>query len=259
MADPELGSLTISNVGYLLLFGTGAAAGFVDSIAGGGGVITLPVLLNLGLPPAEALGTNKLQAIFGSASATWHYRQAGLIAVGSSWPGIVATLAGAVAGTLSVRSLDPALLRQMIPWLLLAIAFYVLVQPNLGKTTATPRCHRLVFHCVVGLGLGFYDGFLGPGTGTFWAMAYVLLLGYDLRKATAHTKLMNLSSNVASLAVFLVGGQLHYGAGLCLGAGQLVGARLGSGVVIREGARWIRPLFIAVAVVITLRLLWVNR
>jgi len=212
--------------------------------------------LNVGLGPAEALGTNKLQATFGSASATWHYGQAGLISMRASWPGVIATLIGATAGSLGVRSLAPALLRWLIPWLLIAIALYVLLQPNLGKRARKPRCGLLPFHLLVGLALGFYDGFFGPGTGTFWAMAYVILLGYDLRKATAHTKLMNLSSNVASLLIFLFAGQMHFGAGLCLGAGQLVGARLGSHLVIRDGARWIRPLLVTMALAITVRLLW---
>ena len=115
-----------------------------------------------------------------------------------------------------------------------------------------------VFHFVFGLLLGFYDGLLGPGTGSFWAMAYMLCLGLELTRATAHTKLMNFASNVASLVAFVCGGQILFGAGLCMGLGQVLGARLGSKMVIQKGAKWIRPIFLGVVLAITLRLLWQN-
>lgn len=244
---------------YPLLTLTGLAAGFVDSIAGGGGIITIPVLLSTGLSPQEALGTNKLQAAFGSGSATWHYSRAGLVDWRSCVAGIVFTALGAAVGTwLVARRVDPEFLRQAIPWLLVGVAAYMLLQPRVGEQEIRPRLTPGVFHLVFGLLIGFYDGFFGPGTGTFWAMAYLLGLGCNLTRATAQTKVMNFTSNVVSLAVFLAAGHLHYGAGLCMGAGQLVGARLGSRVVIRQGARFIRPLFIAVALAVTARLLWQN-
>jgi hypothetical protein len=243
---------------YPLLFLTGLAAGFVDSIAGGGGLITIPVLLNVGLAPQLALGTNKLQAVFGSGSAAWHYGRAGLIEFKDCWTGVVCTLVGATVGTRLVSRLSPEFLKQTIPWLLVAIALYFILQPKLGDTERRPRLNAHGFHVLCGLGIGFYDGFFGPGTGTFWAMAYLLGLGFNLTRATAHTKLMNFASNAASLAVFLYGGHCHFGAGLCMGLGQLVGASLGSQTVIRRGARFIRPIFIAVVLAVTARLLWRN-
>jgi uncharacterized membrane protein YfcA len=243
---------------YPLLLLTGLVAGFVDSIAGGGGLITLPVLLNIGMPPQLALGTNKLQATFGSGSATWHYGRAGLIHFKDCRIGILCTLIGALIGTVLVRRLPSDLLRQMIPWLLVAIALYVIFQPKLGEKDLRPRLEAGIFHLIFGLGIGFYDGFFGPGTGTFWAVAYMLVLGFNMTKATAHTKVMNLTSNLVSLAVFLPGGHVHFGAGLCMGAGQLIGARLGSKVVIRRGTKFIRPVFITVVLAVTARLLWQN-
>ncbi|HYV31890.1 MAG TPA: TSUP family transporter [Candidatus Binatia bacterium] len=243
---------------YPLLLLTGLAGGFVDSIAGGGGLITIPVLLNLGMAPQVALGTNKLQATFGSASATWHYRRAGLIDFHSCRLGIGFTLLGAVMGALLVSHLPAELLRQAIPWLLIAIALYFLFQPRLGIAEARPRLNADLFHGIFGLGIGFYDGFFGPGTGTFWAMAYMVGLGLNLTRATAHTKLMNFASNVASLVAFVCGGQILFGAGLCMGLGQVLGARLGSKMVIQKGAKWIRPIFVSVVLAITLRLLWQN-
>lgn len=240
------------------LFLTGFSAGFVDSIAGGGGIITIPVLLNLGLPPQVALGTNKLQATFGSGSAAWHYGQAGLIDWSECRLGIVCTFLGAAGGSLCVQQLDPALLRILIPCLLVAIALYSLLQPKLGATDRDPRLPRAGFYWLAGLALGFYDGFFGPGTGSFWVVALVTGLGFNLLRATAHTKVMNFISNLASLLVFIRSGELNWSAGLVMGAGQLIGARLGSRVVIRRGVRFIRPIFIAAALAITGRLLWLN-
>jgi len=243
---------------YPALFGTGLAAGFVDSIAGGGGLLTLPVLLSLGLPPQQALGTNKLQASFGSGSAMWHYGQAGLVDYRACKAGILFTCVGALMGTTLVQRLDPEFLKQFIPWLLVLLALYVLLRPKLGAENCRPRMSPKVFHFAFGLLIGFYDGFLGPGTGSFWAMAYMLGLGLDLTRATAHTKVMNFTSNLASLILFLVGNQVLFGAGLTMGLGQVLGARLGSRMAIKKGAPLIRPIFIAVVMAITFKLLYEN-
>lgn len=239
-----------------LLFATGLVAGFVDAIAGGGGMITVPVLMNCGLPPQLALGTNKLQACFGSGSATWHYARAGLVNWAECRRGVILTFLGAALGTLAVQQLDPAFLKRFIPALLLAVALYFYFRPALGNTEASPRLRRDAFDVLFGLGLGFYDGFFGPGVGTFWAMAFVLALGFNLTKATAQTKAMNFASNAASLLFFLAAGQVHFGAGLTMGAGQLLGARLGAGTVIRRGTWFIRPVFLTVVVALTLKLIW---
>lgn len=238
-----------------LLFIVGGVAGWIDSIAGGGGLITVPVLLGLGLSPAEALGTNKLQAVFGSGSATWHYGRTGLINFRESVTGVIFTAVGAALGALTVQRLHPHFLRVVIPFLLIAIALYFLVRPTLGEADVHPRMKSASFHFIFGLALGFYDGFFGPGTGSFWAMAYVLLLGFNLTKATAHTKLMNFISNAASLAMFIIGGKTQVVTGLVMGAGQLLGAQMGARMVVRRGAKFIRPIFILVAIAISVRLL----
>ena len=241
-----------------LLFIVGMAAGWVDSIAGGGGLITVPVLLGIGLPPAQALGTNKLQAVFGSGSAAWHYKRAGLIHWRGAAAGVIFTALGAAAGALAVQQIRPDFLRAVIPFLLIAIAVFFLFRPQLGDADGRPRFALGAFHFIFGLVLGFYDGFFGPGTGTFWAMAYVLLLGFNLTKATAHTKLMNFTSNAASLVVFALGGHAYLLAGLTMGMGEIVGARIGAKMVIHRGAQFIRPIFITVAIAMSARLLWQN-
>jgi len=237
------------------LLATGFAAGFVDSIAGGGGLITVPVLLNLGLPPAQALGTNKLQASFGSGSAAWHYTAAGTVTFRECARGFVFSLIGAAIGTITVQHLNPELLKRAIPVLLLLVAIYVIAKPQLGANDVKPRMQKGPFELLFGLGTGFYDGFFGPGTGTFWAMACMLLLGYNMTRATGYTKLMNFASNISSLCFFLIGGSVLFLPGLVMGVGQLLGAWLGARMVITRGTKFIRPVFLTVVLALTLRLL----
>jgi len=241
---------------YPVLFVTGLAAGFVDSIAGGGGLITVPVLLSAGLTPQDALGTNKLQATFGSGSAAFHFTHAGLVRLNDCIHGIIFTAIGAGAGTFLVQLVRPTLLKLVIPWLLIGLAIYLLVKPTLGSARREARMASNPFHLTFGLLIGFYDGFFGPGTGTFWAMAYVMFLGYDLTQATAHTKIMNFTSNIISLIVFLAVGHVLLIPGIVMGVGQILGARLGSRTVIKQGASFIRPIFLTVVVAIASKLLW---
>ena len=240
----------------LVLFATGLVAGFVDSIAGGGGLITIPVLLSFGLEPATALGTNKLQASFGSGSAAAHYAAAKAVSLAECARGFIYTLIGAGFGALAVQHIDRDFLRRAIPLLLIAVGVYVLLKPDLGTQERAPRMKRAWFDLIFGLGLGFYDGLFGPGTGTFWAMACVLVLGFNLTRATAYTKVMNFASNISSLAFFLAGSKVLFVMGVTMGFGQLVGARIGSRMVIARGTKFIRPIFLAVVFALTLKLLY---
>jgi len=243
---------------YPLLLLTGLVAGFVDSIAGGGGLISLPVLLSFGLGPQLALGTNKLQGTFGSGSAAWHYLEAKTVALNDCGLGFVFSFSGAVLGTLVVQKVDPSFLRRAIPIFLIAVAVYMLLKPRVGTEDLHPRMRRKQFDVIVGLLLGFYDGFFGPGVGTFWAMAYVLGLGFNLTRATGYTKVMNFASNLSSLALFLACGNIHFGAGLTMGIGQVLGARLGARMVVTRGTKFIKPIFLTVVLAITAKLLYDN-
>lgn len=243
---------------YPLLFLTGAIAGMVDSMAGGGGIITLPVLLNLGLPAPLALGTNKLQASFGSVSAAWHYARQGVVNVRECRSGIVMTLIGAGLGAATVQMLNADLLGRLIPWLLAAILLYTMLRPAVGQQDHPPRLRWSWFFTAFGLGLGFYDGFFGPGTGTFWTMAFVVVQGHNFVKATGHTKVMNATSNLAALALFLVHGSAVIAAGLTMGAGQMLGAKVGSGLVVKKGARFVRPVFLTMVSLTLARLLYLS-
>ena len=239
-----------------LLFATGFGAGLVDSMAGGGGLLTVPVLLGVGLPPQLALGTNKLQATFGSFTAARNFVRRGAVRRQEAKLGVLFTLLGAAAGTGTVQWVRPHLLERLIPFLLLSILVYTVFTPRLGRIDAHPRLPRTAFYGLFGFGLGFYDGFFGPGTGSFWAFAFVWGLGFNLAKATAYTKVMNFTSNIVSLILFALGGQVLIGIGLCMGVGQILGARLGSSLVIRRGPGFVRPIFIAVVFATTLKLFY---
>jgi uncharacterized membrane protein YfcA len=245
-----------SNWLYLIFFATGLAAGWVDSIAGGGGLITIPVLLASGMPPAMVLGTNKFQASFGSFTASLYYTRKGIVNLSEARSGIVWTFAGAVAGTWTVQRIDPRALGWIIPFLLLAIALYMLFNPAAGVRPGTSRLPRGVFFAVFGLGLGFYDGFFGPGTGSFWAIALVSLLGLELTSATGYTKVMNFTSNIVSFAVFLIGGHVQFGAAIAMAAGQVVGAHIGAGMAVKRGASLIRPIFLTIVILTTIKLIY---
>lgn len=241
---------------FSLLFATGLVAGFVDTLAGGGGLLTLPVLLNLCPDPKFALGTNKLQASFGSTSATVHFARAGALSARDCFRACLLAFLGALAGTLIVQYVDSARLKQMVPVLLLAVAIFVWLRPQLGAEDIHPRLSRVKFDFIFAFGIGLYDGFLGPATGTFLALAFMLGLGYNLARATAHAKALNCASNLASLLAFLLAQKVWFAAGLTMGAGQWLGARLGSRMVITRGTKFIRPVFLTMVLLVTLKLLW---
>ncbi|MDP2359365.1 MAG: TSUP family transporter [bacterium] len=240
----------------LLLWLAALLAGFVDSIAGGGGLITLPALLAAGLPPHFALGTNKLQSSFGSFSAAIHYRHGGLVRFRNLLPGVAFTFIGAVLGTTAVQALDPGFLRWLIPLLLVLILGWTFLRPNLGEAEGRPRLRPLPFFMASGLGIGFYDGFFGPGTGTFWTALLVGVLGMNLKSATATTKVVNFTSNVTALGAFALGGHVLLVPGLVMGTGQFLGARLGSRLVMRRHVGLVRTVFRLVVTATLLKLVW---
>lgn len=240
----------------LLLFGAGLSAGFIDAIAGGGGLIAVPALLWAGLPPQMALGTNKFQSSCGTLIAVRRYAQAGLVNWREMRAAVAITFAAAMFGTLSVTLVSNDVLKKIVPWMLLAVAAYTLLSPRLGHHARSARLTPLPFACLVGAVLGFYDGFFGPGTGSFWTIACITLLGLELTRATAYTKVVNLASNLASLLVFVLAARVRYDVGAVMIAGQLIGARLGSGLVIRHGAPFIRVVFLGVVFVMVVKLLW---
>lgn len=237
-----------------LLFVAALSAGFIDAIAGGGGLITVPALLWAGLDPQAALATNKAQSVFGTAAAVVHYARSGLVKARELRLAVPVTFFAAAAGTWLVTRTGNELLAKIVPWLLLGVACYFLLCPRPGK--ARYHWNATAFALVAGAALGFYDGFFGPGTGAFWTLACVTLRGMILTNAVACTKVVNLTSNLASLLVFIFSGSIRYDVALVMIAGQLIGGRLGAGMAVRHGAPLIRVIFIAVVLAMTVKLLW---
>ena len=229
---------------YLVFFGAAFLAGFIDAIAGGGGLIALPVIMAMGIPPHVALATNKLQGTFGSFTAAINFAKKGMINFKDIFIGIVFTFIGACIGTVLILFLSTKFLQLIIPFFLVAIFIYTLFMPKIGDEDKQARINTRFFYIIFGLLLGFYDGFFGPVAGSFWTFAMVLLIGLNMKKAVAHTKVLNFTSNIVSLGVFIVGGQVLWVVGLLMGFGQIIGAYFGSNMVIKKDVKFIRTIFL---------------
>ncbi|MET1080137.1 MAG: TSUP family transporter [Pseudomonas sp.] len=232
------------------------AAGFIDAVAGGGGLLTIPALLTAGLPPHLVLGTNKLSATFGACVASYTFYRRGLFDPRQWRNGLIATAVGALLGAVLAQWLPAEWLNQMLPGVVFACGLYLLF----GKTPTVPPPADAVIprrrQWPQGLGLGLYDGVAGPGTGAFWTVSSLLLYPLDLLRASAVARSMNCVSNVVALAVFIASGQVAWLLGICMGLALMGGAFLGARTAIQGGSRFIRPVFILVVFALTARLAW---
>ncbi len=230
----------------VLLFLVAALAGFLDTLAGGGGLLTIPALMLAGAPPLMALGTNKLQGCVGTATSSVlllarrkvHWRDV-------RWMALSAFL-GSVVGTVIIQFVDTALLGFMIPCVLVFIAGYFIAAPYIKSDANRPRLSSRTYQTTVIPAIGCYDGMFGPATGSFFAFAGVSLRGLELIKATAIAKPLNLATNLASLMVFLLAGQVFWPAGMAMMAGQIVGATCGSNYLFKINPARLRLLIVAV-------------
>ncbi|MGO4570620.1 TSUP family transporter [Microvirga sp. 2TAF3] len=230
-------------------------AGFVDSIAGGGGLLTVPALLLAGLDPAQAIATNKVQGTFAAASATYTFGRKGLIDWRSAWRFALVAFASGVTGALCVRFLPKFVLDVLIPVLLIAIALFFALSPKVKNEDVHARMTALTFGLTAPVAVGFYDGIFGPGAGSFYMLAFVTLLGYGIVRASAHTKLLNLSSNLGSLALYAATGAVVWPVGLVMAGASLIGAQIGARLAMRHGTTIIRPLLVVVSSLMALKLL----
>nr|WP_277611160.1 TSUP family transporter [Microbulbifer celer] len=239
----------------VILTAVAFAAGFISSIAGAGGMITLPALLWAGIPPLDALGTNKFQSVFGTLSSTLNFFRKGHLDFRPLWPGLLAAAIGSAVGTWSVTRLGGEQLRTLLPILLIAIALYFAFSPSISDLDRKPRMGNGSFNVFIGGGIGLYGGFFGPGMGSFYALAFAALLGYNMRRATAHTKPLVLATNTTSMLLFMAGGHLLWGLAICMSVAQFVGARLGSNLVIARGVGLVRPVIIVATLLVAVKLL----
>lgn len=247
--------MTVTYELLILLFIVAFLAGSFDAIAGGGGLITLPALLLAGLPPVDAIATNKLQTTFGSTSASIAFARRGLMTWRTALPYAALAFAGSIGGALSVKYVPRSVLEAAVPIMLIVIAVYFALKRGLSDGDAQAKMSLLWFAPVPAF-IGFYDGIFGPGAGSFYMVGFVSLLGFGVIKATAHTKLANAGSNWGSLLVFIVIGSIWWSVGLVMGVGSFLGAQVGSRLAMRLGARLIRPLLVTICCILAIRLLW---
>lgn len=238
------------------LFFLAVLAGFIDALAGGGGLLTVPALLAAGMSPAQALATNKLQACGGSVSSSLYFIRRKVVSLNDQKLNIFMTFVGAISGAILVQFLQSDILRQILPLLIIGIGLYFLLMPTLGEEDRHRRLHGLPFALVGGGCVGFYDGFFGPGAGSFYTLAFLMLCGFNLAKSTAHAKVLNATSNIGGLLLFMIGGKVIWGTGCIMLLGQVIGARIGARMVLTKGQALIRPLIVVISAIMSVKLLY---
>lgn len=248
------------NISTLLILGAVAlVAGFVDSIAGGGGMITIPALYLAGIPPHEALGTNKFQAVFGSFSAALYFLRKGHLDLKKCALFVGFAFIFSLGGTLAVQVASADFLRKAIPFLLIFFALYFLFSPRLSnknsEESSKARIGKIALAFIIGT-IGFYDGFFGPGTGSFLMIALISLGGFGIKDALAQAKLYNFATNLASVLVFLAFGHIIFAVGVSMAVGQFIGANLGAKTALKYGIKVIKPLVVLISFAMCIKLIF---
>lgn len=236
------------------------AAGFIDSIAGGGGIISLPAYISIGVPPHFALGTNKLSSACGTSFATLRFFRNGSLDPRVAIASAIGALAGSPLGARLALYVDEGVIRILLVVLLPVIAVFVLVKKRtFGDEDRSDRHSSLWVTGVsgaIGLVIGAYDGFFGPGTGSFVILAFAGIVGLSLVKASGNAKVLNLSSNIGALVTFLLNGKVLVPLGLTAAVFNVAGNWVGSGLAIKNGAKVIRPIFVVVVALLLGKILW---
>ena len=230
-------------------------AGLVDSVAGGGGLVSLPAYLFAGVPPHTAVATNKCSSSMGTLVSTLRYLKSGYLDRSVAVATVLCALVGSVLGSNLMLVASDTLLRYLLIPLIPVVAFYVLRRRGEGNPEPLPLKRRRWIMAAISLVLGVYDGFYGPGTGTFLLLLYTGLAKLDLKTASGNVKLVNLSSNLAAVAVFLWNGQIAIPLGLVAGLFGIAGNYLGTGLVLKRGGKIIRPMLLVVLSLLFLKLL----
>ncbi|ROS05433.1 hypothetical protein EDC56_0963 [Sinobacterium caligoides] len=230
-------------------------AGFIDAIAGGGGLLTLPALLFAGVSPVQAIATTKFSACFGGFAATRFFIKRDLVSVKQQTWGIIAATLGATLGALALQLFDAKLLMIVLPYGLILIAVYLLFSKSFDQVKAKATLSEKSFNGLLVSGVGFYDGFFGPGAGTFFTLSYCKLRAMDLLRATAHAKLLNFTTNTVALLVFIVTGMVVWKIALVMALGQIVGSHLGAAFAVKKGVTFVRYMTVAVCIAMSVSLL----
>ena len=237
---------------YIILFLVAFIASAIDSIAGGGGLLVVPTMLVLGLNPLTALGTNKLQSCFGTATSSFNYYKNNLLKEKNIKFLVLLSFFGSAAGTLLVSQLSNEILNNIIPIFLISAALFLISNKNTNKKASNLLSVLFIPFILL---IGFYDGFFGPGTGTFFVLTFLIIRQRSLMEATAATKLLNFSSNFASFLVFSLNGYVIWQLGLIMAIAQILGANLGSKLAIKKGDKFVRPVIVFISIVLSIRIL----
>ncbi len=232
-------------------------AGFVDSIAGGGGLISTPSLLLAGLPPHIALGTNKVAASLGTLTSSHEFFKSNKLNKELLKMLVPFAFAGAVIGVTTLQFISPRLLEMLIPFMIFGVAIYTVISKRVGMEDSYEGLHsgNKVKGKLLTSVLGFYDGFFGPGTGTFFMFGLVKIFKFDFTVATANTKVLNFTTGFAALLTFLYNGQINWRYGLFSSIFMVAGSKIGSRMAIKNGAKFIKPIFVAMSVVMTVKMI----
>ena len=230
----------------IFLLCMGFLAGFIDAIAGGGGLISLPALAYTGMPIVMVLGTNKLQTSVGTSVAVYKYYKSGLLNFSTVYRGLIFGFIGAISGSILVNHVSNQFMQYIVPFLMLTVFVFNLFNKSLGIKPRKKRMSEALFFSLFGFVLGFYDAFFGPGTGNFWIMSIVFFLGYTFLQASGYAKVLNLKSNLFSTAVFLYYGHVNFIFAGVMAFGQVFGGYLGAKMVILKGSKLVRPLFMLI-------------
>jgi uncharacterized membrane protein YfcA len=235
-------------------------AGLIDAIVGGGGLVLLPALFSTfpNTLPATLLGTNKFAAVWGTSFAAARFARRVSLRWALLIPAAAAALVGSFSGAWSVTLIDPGFLRRALPVILLIVFVYTLANKHLGKSHA-PRLFgrtEVIMACVIGLAVGWYDGFFGPGTGSFFIFLFVRVLGFDFLHASASAKVMNVATNIAALALFSAKGYIWWKVGLVLAVANIAGSVAGTALALRHGAGFVRWVFMGVVGALIVKTGW---
>lgn len=235
----------------------GFAAGWIDAVVGGGGLLQLPVMLMIpGITPVQALATNKMGSIFGTTTSAVTYYRRVHPDLRTAVPMAAVALAGSFGGAVLAAHLPAAVFKPIIVAALIAVALFTALRPNVGELTRLRHSGRrhYVLAAAIGAVIGFYDGLIGPGTGSFLVIALVSLMGYAFLEASAKAKIVNLATNAGALAFFLPHGSLLWGVGLVLGGANMAGGYLGARTAVSQGNTFIRTVFLVVVAALIIKL-----
>jgi uncharacterized membrane protein YfcA len=240
------------------LLGSGFIAAFIDSVVGGGGLISLPALMLTGLPPTIVLGTNKLAGTMSSLTSTLSFIASGKVNLKLVKFLFPLSFFGSVAGAYTVKQIPSEFLKPLVIVLLAVVATYTIFKRDWGmESTYSGISSKRVMMLAAGiaLALGFYDGFFGPGAGSFLIFAF-LALGCDFVQASGNAKVLNFASNIAAIITFVLLDSVNYYYGMVMGAGMILGALIGSRVAIAKGAAYVRPMFLSITALMIGKQLW---